>query len=209
MRQPLRSLIGLAVNWIALVSLGCSSVTTVDPLPWKTEPTDQERFEGTWLIGDGALQIRFAETGVARFAGLDWQDGRFQLEQGEMTICHGEELDFLSVHAQEDGAWMDGYYLVQYRFTDDGDLVLWLPDPEAFADAVTEGRLEGTVEGEGCCKDVIVTSPPAELLELIDDADDLELFDYREPMILRRLTAWQPPVEQFEPAAEQEGPPGS
>jgi hypothetical protein len=186
-----------------LLAFGCSSVTTVQPLPWKIEPADQDKFEGTWLLGGGALQIRFAETGVARFAGLDWEDGQFQLERGEMTICHGEELDFLSVRTEEGGAWMDRYYLVQYRFTDEGDLVLWLPNPEAFAEAIAHGRLEGTVEGGDCCPDATITSQPDTLLELIDDADDRELFDYREPMILRRVTVWHSPAEPAEPIAEE------
>ena len=202
MRQPRRGSIGLAVIGATLMAVGCSSVTTVEPLPWKVEAADRMRFEGTWLVGDDALQIRFTETGVARFAGLDWEGGRFQLEQGEMTICRGDELDFLSVRTQEDGAWMDGYYLVQYRFTDEGDLVLWLPNPEAFAEAITAGRLEGTLEGEGCCPDVTITSPSEALLGLIDDADDRELFDYREPMILKHVTVRQP-AEQLEPTAGQ------
>lgn len=195
MRRSWVGVLGRMVIGTVLVSLGCSSVTTIQPLPWKIETADQERFEGTWIFADGSLQIRFAATGVARFAGLDWEDDRFQLERGEMTICHGEELDFLSVRTEEDGTWMDRYYLVQYRFTDEGDLVLWLPNAEAFADAIAQGRLEGTVEGEDCCKDVTITGPPDALLALIDDADDSELFDYREPMILRRVTGWHPPAE--------------
>jgi hypothetical protein len=189
------------VIWVVLLSLGCSSVTTVQPLPWKIEAGDQERFEGTWLVGDDSLQIRFADNGVARFAGLDWEDGQFQLEQGEMIICRGDHLGFLSVRTREDGEWMNHYYLVQFKFTDPGELVLWLPNVDAFADAIAQNRLEGTVDGDGSGTDVTITSGPDALLELIDVGDDRALFDYREPIILKKVVAWYPPNGHSEPVA--------
>jgi hypothetical protein len=205
MPQPRSSLTGMivvSVSWVALLSLGCSSVTTVHPLPWRIEPADQGRFEGTWLVGDDSFQIRFADNGVARFAGLDWEDDRFRLEQGEMTICRGEHLGFLSVRTQEDGEWMNHYYLVQFKFTDPGELLLWLPNADAFAEAVAQNRLEATVDGDGTGTDITITSPPEALLELIDDPDDLELFDYRDPIVLRRVTVWEPPPHRAAPNTE-------
>jgi len=194
-------LTALLVVWVVLLSLSCSSVTTVQPLPWKVEPGDQERFEGTWLVGDDSLQIRFAGGDMARFAGLEWEDGQFQLEQGEMIICHGKHLTFLSVRTREDGTWMDRYYLVQYKFTDTGELVLWLPDVDAFADTIAQNRLEGTVDGDGSGTDVTITSGPDALLALIDVPDDRALFDYREPIILKKVVAWYPPNGPSEPVA--------
>jgi hypothetical protein len=195
MRQPRSVLSATFFILAAIHSLGCSSVTTVQPLPWRTEPADRERFEGTWLIGDDSVQIRFADSGIARFAGLDWENGQFRLEQGEMIICRGKHLAFLSVRTQEDGAWADHYYLVQFKFTDPGELVLWLPNADAFAEAIAHNLVEGTVDGDGAGTDVTITGPPETLLELIDDPDDLELFDYRDPMILRKVTVWELPVE--------------
>jgi hypothetical protein len=106
-----------------------------------------------------------------------------------------EHLAFLSVRTQEDGAWADHYYLVQFKFTDPGELVLWLPNADAFAEAIAHNLVEGTVDGDGAGTDVTITGPPETLLELIDDPDDLELFDYRDPMILRKVTVWELPVE--------------
>jgi hypothetical protein len=206
MRQPRSGLTGkivVLVSWIALLSLGCSSVMTVHPLPWRTEPTDRERFEGTWLVGDDSFQIRFTDSGVARFAGLDWEDGQFRLEQGEMTICRGEHLGFLSVRTQEDGEWTNHYYLVQFKFTDPGELVLWLPNADAFAEAIAQDRLRGTVDGNGSGTDITITGAPENLLELIDDPEDLVLFDYRSPLVLRRVTVWEPAARQVTPTGAE------
>jgi hypothetical protein len=199
---PTGVIVVLAIGF-ALMSIGCSSVTTVHPLPWKTEPADQDRFEGTWLVGDDSFQIRFADSGVARFAGLDWEDDQFRLEQGEMIICRGEHLGFLSVRTQEDGEWMDHYYLVQFKFTDPGELLLWLPEADAFADAIARNRVEGAVDGDGAGTDITITSPPEALLDLIDDPDDLELFDYKSPLILRRVTVWEPSAQQATPTGAE------
>jgi hypothetical protein len=206
MRQPRSGLTGkivVLVSWVVLLSLGCSSVTTVQPLPWKTEPGDQDRFEGTWLVGDDSFQIRFTESGVARFAGLDWEDDQFRLEQGEMIICRGEHLGFLSVRTREDGEWTDHYYLVQFKFTDPGELLLWLPEADAFADAIAHNRVKGTVDGDGTGTDITITSPPEALLDLIDDPEDLELFDYKSPLILRRVTVWEPSAQQVTPTGAE------
>jgi hypothetical protein len=120
-----------------------------------------------------------------------------------MTICRGEHLAFLSVRSQEDGTWADHYYLVQFRFTDPGELVLWLPNVDAFAEAIAQSRLHGTVDGDGSGTDITITSAPETLLELIDDPDDLVLFDYRNPLVLRRVTVWEPSAQQVKPTAAE------
>jgi hypothetical protein len=78
----------LSLFFIPLLLLlsGCSFVTTQQPLSSAPEPIDRDKFEGAWLSEEEVVFIRFAASGVARLAGLDWKDDQFQMVQGEMII---------------------------------------------------------------------------------------------------------------------------
>jgi hypothetical protein len=52
----------------------------------ESEPIDRDKLEGAWLSEEEVVFIRFADSGVARLAGLDWKDDQFQMVQGEMII---------------------------------------------------------------------------------------------------------------------------
>jgi len=181
------------LTWLSVLivlGIGCSSVTTLQPLPRSSDLAERARFEGVWISDDDLIQVRFDKDGLGHFAGLGWDDEKFKLERGEMIVAAGKDLGFLSVRVEEDdGEWMHRYYLLQYRFTDSGDLVLWNPQPEPFADAVDAGTLEGTVERSDSGVDAVILGQPADLLAFIDDPEDLTLFDYRDPMIFKRIRA--------------------
>jgi hypothetical protein len=82
---------------------------------------------------------------------------------------------------------MDGYYLVEYGFTDEGDLLLWMPRTELFADAVEAGDLAGVVERSDTSTEVTLTGPPERTLAYLEEHAESMLFDYRDPMVLERL----------------------
>ena len=83
--------------------------------------------------------------------------------------------------------WDDRYYFAQYRFTEPGDLVLWLPDTKAFGDAVAKGKLEGVVEKGKHTQSVMISSKPEKVLAFLNDPVNGALFDEKEPMVLKRL----------------------
>jgi len=171
----------------ALLLCSCSSVSTKYPLTADPKAIDQEKFEGSWQSDKSVLRIQFAKSGIAQIAGLVWKDDNFEIARGEMIVTQGNEYNFLSVRFREDEEWMEGYLLVQYRFTDQGDLVLWRPNNDAFEEAILKTLLTGDIQKSTHSSQIRITSEPGTLLKFINDPDNLTLFEYREPMILRKI----------------------
>lgn len=192
-------------QWIlSIVSLlaagtGCSSVTLRQPLPRVADAAEMAAFEGEWLSEGQVLYLRFGADGTGRLAGLEWRDDRFVVEEGEFVISKEGDRGYLSVRLMENGKWLEGYYLVQYRFTGQQDLILWLPDVAAFADAVVKKKLDGLVDKGSQIGSVVITSPPDKVLAYLNDPGNASLFDYREPMVVKKLllSPPSPEVEAF------------
>jgi hypothetical protein len=197
--EPYIRVLGLlSVFWLLILCVGCSSVTVKQPLPRKASPSELAAFEGEWVSEGQIVFMRFDDGGMGHFAGVDWKEGKFRLDEGEFTVSKGAEKGFLSARVMENGKWSEGYYVAQYRFTDEGDLILWLPDVGAFADVVDKGKLDGVVEKGTQSRSVVITSPPEKVLAFLNDPVNGTLFDYREPMIIKRLLL-TPPSREEEP----------
>ena len=166
---------------------GCASVTLLQPLPATADATERARLEGEWIAEDQIIHVRFGSNGMGQIAGVDWKDGQFRLETGEITACRGARQRFLSVRVKTDQEWEPHYYFAQYDFTPEGDLLLRLPDPVLFDAAVQTGRLEGTVEKTDYFHTVEISSAPEVLVAFLNDPESGELFDFKDPMILKRL----------------------
>jgi hypothetical protein len=157
------------------------------PLPAKIDDAEQALFEGEWVSEGQIIYVRFGDNGIGRFAGVDWKEGRFQMDEGEMIVTKGEGRSFLSVRVKENGAWDERYYFAQYRFPGPGNLELLLPDTKAFGDAIAAGKLEGVVEKGKHTQSVAISSPPEKVLAFLNDPANSALFDSKEPMILKKL----------------------
>jgi hypothetical protein len=174
---------------LLLLLSSCTFVTTQQPLSSAREPIDRDKFEGAWLSEEEVVFIRFAANGVARLAGLDWKDDQFQMVQGEMIITRGKKNNYISVRFQEEGKWQARYYLLQYEFTDRGDLLLWFPNEDVFAKAVEDGMLQGEVKTEPYRDDIFITDSPEKVLRFIENPGPLRLFNTGEPLILKKIKA--------------------
>jgi hypothetical protein len=172
---------------ILVLFCGCSTVTMSRPLSEDPKPLDQKKFEGTWVANGGALTVRFSENGIAKFASVDWKDDEFYLVRGEMIVTHGLNRRFLSLRIEEDGKWMDSYLLLQYRFTDDGDLLVWEPNFKAFEEAINKGALQGAIRKEKYSETIAITSEPQVLLNFIDAREEKVLFEYQDPHLFKRV----------------------
>lgn len=172
---------------VAIFIAGCDSVTMRQPLSAEPQPIDREQFEGSWRIdGPAILHIRFGDDGVGRLAYLEWEDGEFRVRRGQMIVTEGREHNFLSVRFQEDGKWGE-YHLAQYRFTPQGDLIVWLPHISSFVDAVEGERLAGEIERGRHATHVTLTGDPEEILRFINDPDKMRIFSYRNPIVVKKL----------------------
>lgn len=179
----------VVVGAVFLISLlaGCSSVVTVQPLPQTRDQREHALLEGEWLSEDSVVSLRFASDGVGRIAALDWRDDRFQIEEARLMICKGVAGSYFTVRVREHGAWEDNYYFARYRLTSRGDLLVWVPTVDVFRAAVAAGRLEGTVAKGKWGTSVTVTSAPEKLLAFLEGRHNGNLFEWEEPIILRRL----------------------
>jgi hypothetical protein len=199
----------VATALIALGVAGCSSVTLTQPLPGNAEAARRTPFEGDWISGDQVVHVRFDSTGTGRFAGVDWKRERFQLDQGEFIISRGARRDILSARIQEDGRWEPRYFFARYRFTSQGDLVLWFPRVDAFRKAIEQGHLVGTAEAGRYTISVTITSPPEVVLRYLDDPAHEGLFDLEDPLILKRLMLTTPSRPRADPPVTGPSPPAA
>jgi hypothetical protein len=172
---------------LALVVAGCSSVMTQYPLSAQPKPVDKDKFEGIWI--EGPIHVHFASNGVARIAAVEWGEDQFGLFQGEMIVTEGKKDNFISVRIEAESAW----HLRQYKFTVNDDLLVWEPNSDAFAVAIETNLLLGSVQKSSMgTPNVEVTDSPDEMLDFLNDPERRDLFNYRNPQVLRRIAA--PPV---------------
>jgi hypothetical protein len=170
-----------------LLGSGCSSVTTTHPLSRDQHAVDVEKFEGIWLMENGSIHVKFTDNGVAKLAGLDWKENAFRVIRGEAIVTEGKKHNFLSVRYQErEGEW-EGYFFLPYKFTDQGDLILWPPVPKEFERMVESKKLLGIVRKGEYSTSITITNAPGALLDVINDPDSLKLFEYRKPMVLKKI----------------------
>jgi len=187
MRQFSAGIMTLLFGCIIFLSIGCSGVTTKYPLSDNPKPIDQDKFEGAWLMDNKVFHLKFASNGVAQISGVKWENDQFQLVHVEMIITKGDKHNFLSVRIQEDGKWMDDYYLLSYMFSENGDLVVWSPNVDIFKNLVEKNHLQGVVTGDKYSTNVSITNAPVRFLKLINDPENLTLFNYTKPTIIRKI----------------------
>lgn len=184
-RQTLQKGI-LPLAFLAVACCGCSSVSITQPLSERST-VDQQKFAGTWVFDDQTIQVTFSDDGVGHLAGLQWDSGDYRITRAEIIVTQGKDCNYLSICSKDNGKKGDGYSFAQYTFTEPGDLVLWAPNVSAFAEAVDAGKLEGSVKREEYTVNVKITSPPTKVLAFLDDPANTWLFEYKRPLVLRKL----------------------
>lgn len=177
----------LFMSVFALWAVGCSMVSVREPLPMTDRPDARAMLEGTWQLEDGMGELRFQADGIGQFAALEWEDNDFKIVRGEIHLSNAADLGLMSVRTQEDGEWEDRYLVVAYKVVQNGDLVVWTCQAETFADAVESGALAGEVSRGRYGTDVELSSEPTAVLDFISGSNAVQLFNWRDPMVIRRL----------------------
>lgn len=195
----------LVMGMFSFTGAGCATVSVSSPLSATPTPRDVSCFEGVWLMDKETLTIRFDKNGVGQVGAAEFKEDKFQLFQAELYTTHGQHRRFLTLRLQEQGQWLPDYFLVQYDFTDQGDLLIWSPELEPFAALVKGKKLQGEVQLDGMAKKVRLTSPGDAILKALDTPELTGYFRYQKPSVLRRIAgpaACMPePLVVMEPAA--------
>lgn len=167
------------VSALLLLS-GCKMVTSKYPLPSGNNPELTKQFEGEWLGGDETFCIEFGMGMTGRLLLLD-ANGRKKDQLMEITVTPWETGGLVSALQTENNRRQDEYYLARYKFVDKDMLVFWHLKDEVFVDAISKQLL--SVEE---ARPYMITTPPQQLLEFIKANDAKELFDYRNPNVMRK-----------------------
>ncbi|MFP4141466.1 MAG: hypothetical protein ACLFVY_12975 [Phycisphaerae bacterium] len=181
---------GMTGPLIASIFVGCGGVFTAKPLTQTTATELRKPLTGTWVTGDNALQIRFDSNGVGHIGGVQWdkKKERFTLTEGELRAVKTADQRFLSVRFRnEDGSWPGEHSLLAYNVLDSGDWIIWSADENAFAKVVENETLAGKVQKDEKITRVTLTGKPVAILKAISDDDAAGLFNYRKPVVLRKL----------------------
>lgn len=190
--------INLVAIAVAMLLSGCMGVASTRPFTANPTPADKQRFEGIWQAGnDGVLYVWFECSDTAQLAMLDSHGDGLRMGQMDMFIVPSKkeedqgETGFLSVPEQimnpayyPEELKNRHFYFAQYKFITPKDLVIWMPNVDFFKETIKAGLLHGEENGEG---GVTITSSPAELMAFIDNPKNLSLFDYRNPLLLRKI----------------------
>lgn len=175
------------VLWMTLLAVGlggCDYVASSGPVGRQIVRAEPADWEGTWLGEDGALTVRVvdAERGHLEVGWVEAKPGGLVMESIEAHLRDHEGDGYVSVTGLEDQEELDGYLWL--RLSREGEqLLLWLPNAESFRRLVEEGTLPGELREDGV---VLGALEDAHLALIASDAHGV-LFEWQEPMVLRRV----------------------
>jgi len=179
---------------VLAILIGCGGVTLNQPLPSRHSAELLQALEGYWHATDGVFEIRFSDSGKGRLGALEWDEDHFGLIEWEIVATASGDGGFVSMRTQDEAELStndpgdpESYVFARFTLTPLGDLVLWAPDPTAFATAVDDGLLMGSVTDDREDPWVEIESPPDSVLAFLEDPANDDLFILESPLVLKRL----------------------
>jgi hypothetical protein len=169
---------------LALALSACSPVLVREPIGEAPYPVQREEWEGEWIHEDGLTIIRVADEteGILFLSGLEEKEEEaLRLETLKVTLRQSGGWVFASLRDETASAKEDEYVWGRVRKADNLILV-WLPDSGKFERLIEEGILPGSTD-DG----VLLTDLKKEHYEIITSEAQGVLFEWDEPMILRRV----------------------
>ncbi len=164
------------------VIFGCAAVSSVGPVGERPKELIRDEWDGTWVLKNQSITVKVLEPqkGTLQVAWVEEKEGRLKLESYQVEIRESGDLMLGNVK-EEEGALR--YYWALMR-KDDGQIIVWYPDPSEFGKLVEAGTLRGKVEKAGS---VIVDKLTREDLKLLVSGDKRVCFDWKQPMVLFRV----------------------
>jgi hypothetical protein len=177
-----QTLIRIAAALVLCTMIGCSTVTSVNPIGRPLENDLSAELTGTWMGAEGnQLQIHCDSTGRLSYAVTEWKDdqGAFVLESGDGTLTSiGNRVFFNYVENREGERPTHSFLLLRAI---DGQLIVWLPNVDEFQKLVEEKVLVGDLEEGSQATNVVLTGTSEEIATAFENLDLAKLFDWSEP----------------------------
>ncbi len=188
--MKIQTLIRAAAALVLCTMIGCSTVTSVNPIGRVLEIDLSAELTGTWMGTEGnQLQIHCDSAGHLTYAVTEWKDdqGTFVLETGDGVLRSiGDRVFFNYVEDQEAEHPTHSFLLLHAM---DGQLVVWLPNVDEFRKLVEEKVLIGDLEEGSQATNVVLTGSSEEIAKALETLDLAEFFDWSEPAIVLVRTA--------------------
>ena len=177
-------IISTTIVALAMVLSACSAVLVREPIGEAPYPVQREEWEGEWIQEDGLTIIRVTDEGEGTLliAGVEEDDDALRLETLKVTLRQSGGWVFASLRDETASGKEDEYVWGRVR-KDDNLIVVWLPDADKFKRLIEEGILPGET-GDG----ILLTDLKKEHYEIITSEAQGVLFEWDEPMILRRVS---------------------
>ena len=180
-----QTLIRAAVALVLCTVVGCSTVTSVNPIGRPLEADLSAELTGTWMGAEGnQLQIHCGSAGRLTYAVTEWKEdqGAFALETGDgilTSIGHRVFFNYIENHEAERPT--HSFLLLRAM---DGQLVVWLPNVDEFQKLVKEKVLIGDLEEGSQPTNVVLTGTSEEIATALENLDLAVLFDWSEPAVV-------------------------
>ena len=112
------------------LACGCAKVASVAPMGERPKAISPGDWDGTWITKDNAIKIKVTDQskGVLQAAWAEEKGGRFVLESYELEVWEAGEWTFGNF---KDAAQPPSYLWALFK-CDEGQITIWLPDPEQF-----------------------------------------------------------------------------
>ena len=176
---------------LVIFCTGCSQVVTQKPLHPEFVYEDPDQLKGSWLVEEdgeytGTVGISINNSGDAFVGFLEVKDDQIVLSRYQLFMTPGPGHRYVSFKQLNGDS--DEYFFARVEFSEGGSIRIFGSDHDAFADAVEQGDLEGTVQRDKKNVSVILTSSPHTILEFMKDKERSDLFEeYSEGLVLRKL----------------------
>ncbi len=162
------------LSLLMVLSFSCSSIRSLHKLGLESLTLDTNKWQGTWISGDGALQVKV----------VDAHSGEI-----EILMIENEKIEKHQVFINKNGSDTYGnlltkekhYIFVKFKMRKN-ELLMWLPKLDAIKAAIDHKKLVGVVND----KDILTESSKEVNNSYFIAHKEQILFEYEEPFIFKR-----------------------
>lgn len=188
---------------------GCKTVVSDHLIGEPVAAEEAQMYEGVWRFADSVMHVKHTEGANLVMAGLEWEDGEFEIQQMDMVVTGLGDARFLQIVMDEDDDEDENENMDDGDDGDDDDdeaddeerpwmvlgiitsneghaVVISAPDFDRFAKALEDGVIEGELNDDG--NTLHIHGEKAALDALITPDRLHELFELQEPIVITRIS---------------------